>query len=33
VLREESTAKQKKQSTAELPFHVPLFSKGDKGPQ
>jgi ketosteroid isomerase-like protein len=33
VLREESTAKQKKQSTAELPFHVPLFSKSDKGPQ
>jgi ketosteroid isomerase-like protein len=33
VLREESNAKQKKQSTAELPFHVPLFSKGDKGPQ
>jgi ketosteroid isomerase-like protein len=33
VLREDSNAKQKKQSTAELPFHIPLFSKGDKGPQ
>jgi len=33
VLREDSTAKQKKQSNAELPFHIPLFSKGDKGPQ
>jgi hypothetical protein len=33
VLREESTAKQKKQSNAELPFHIPLFSKSDKGPQ
>jgi len=33
VLREDSNAKQKKQSTAELPFHVPLFSKSDKGPQ
>jgi len=33
VLREDSTAKPKKQSNAELPFHIPLFSKGDKGPQ
>jgi ketosteroid isomerase-like protein len=33
VLREDSTAKQKKQSNAELPFHFPLFSKSDKGPQ
>jgi hypothetical protein len=33
VIREESNAKQKKQSNAELPFHVPLFSKSDKGPQ
>jgi hypothetical protein len=33
VLREDSNAKQKKQSSAELPFHFPLFSKGDKGPQ
>lgn len=34
VLREDSNAKQqKKQSNAEMPFHIPLFSKGDKGPQ
>ena len=33
VLREDSTVKQKKQSNAELPFHFPLFSKSDKGPQ
>jgi hypothetical protein len=34
ILREDSTApKQKKQSNAELPFHIPLFSKSDKGPQ
>jgi ketosteroid isomerase-like protein len=33
VLREESNAKQKKQSNAEMPFHIPLFSKTDKGPQ
>ena len=30
VLREDSNAKQKKQSNAEFPFHIPLFSKGDK---
>lgn len=33
VLREESNAKAKKQSNAELPFHIPLFTKSDKGPQ
>jgi len=33
VLREDSTAKPKKQSNAEFPFHIPLFTKGDKGPQ
>ena len=34
VLREDSTApKQKKQSNAELPFHIPLFTKGDKDQQ
>ncbi len=33
VLREDSNAKQKKQSTAEMPFHIPLFSKSEKGPQ
>lgn len=33
VLREDSNAKPKKQSNAELPFHIPLFSKSDKGPQ
>ena len=30
VLREDSTAKPKKQSTAELPFHIPLFTKSEK---
>jgi ketosteroid isomerase-like protein len=30
VLREDSNAKQKKQSNAEFPFHIPLFTKGDK---
>ena len=30
VLREDSNTKQKKQSTAEMPFHIPLFSKNDK---
>lgn len=30
VLKEESPIKQKKQSTAEMPFHIPLFSRGDK---
>lgn len=33
VLREDSNAKPKKQSNAELPFHIPLFTKSDKGPQ
>jgi len=33
VLREDSNAKQKKQSNAELPFHIPLFSKSDKTDQ
>jgi ketosteroid isomerase-like protein len=30
VLREDSNAKPKKPSNAELPFHIPLFSRGDK---
>jgi ketosteroid isomerase-like protein len=30
VLREGSSGKSKKQSNAELPFHIPLFTKGDK---
>jgi len=33
VLREDSNAKPKKPSNAEFPFHIPLFSKSDKGPQ
>ena len=33
VLRPDSNVKQKKPSTAETPFHIPLFSRGDKGPQ
>ena len=33
VLREDLNAKQKKQSNAEMPFHIPLFSKSDKSPQ
>jgi ketosteroid isomerase-like protein len=33
VLREDSNTKQKKQSNAELPFHIPLFSKGEKTDQ
>jgi ketosteroid isomerase-like protein len=33
LLREDNNTKPKKQSTAELPFHIPLFSKSDKGPQ
>lgn len=32
VLREETNGKQKKQSTAEFPFHIPLFTK-DKDKQ
>jgi ketosteroid isomerase-like protein len=30
VLREDSGSKGKKQSNAEMPFHIPLFSKSDK---
>jgi ketosteroid isomerase-like protein len=30
VLREDSNAKTKKQSNAEMPFHIPLFTKSDK---
>jgi hypothetical protein len=30
LLREDSNAKTKKGSSAELPFHFPLFTKGDK---
>jgi len=33
LLREDSNAKPKKQSNAEMPFHIPLFTKGDKSPQ
>jgi ketosteroid isomerase-like protein len=33
LLREDSNAKPKKQSNAELPFHIPLFTKSEKGPQ
>ncbi|MGD0097998.1 MAG: nuclear transport factor 2 family protein [Terracidiphilus sp.] len=29
-LRDDSNAKPKKQSNAEMPFHIPIFSKGDK---
>ena len=32
-LRQDTNVKPKKQSTAEEPFHIPLFSKSDKGPQ
>ncbi len=30
ALREDSNAKPKKPSTAEMPFHIPLFSRSDK---
>ena len=33
VLRQDASARQKKPSTTEMPFHIPLFSRGDKGPQ
>ncbi|MGO8759874.1 MAG: nuclear transport factor 2 family protein [Terracidiphilus sp.] len=33
VLREDAAGKQKKASAPETPFHIPLFSRGDKGPQ
>jgi ketosteroid isomerase-like protein len=32
-LREDAGAKPKKPSGPETPFHIPLFSRGDKGPQ
>ena len=32
-VRSEAPGKQKKQSNAELPFHIPLFSKSDKSTQ
>lgn len=32
-LREDSTLKQKKQSTAEMPFHIPLFTHSEKKDQ
>lgn len=32
-VRADTAGKQKKQSTAELPFHIPLFSRGDKSAQ
>ncbi len=33
LLRQDASAKQKKSSGTETPFHIPLFSKSDKGPQ
>jgi len=33
VLRQEPGSKQRKASTGEEPFHIPLFSKSNKGPQ
>lgn len=33
VLRQDTTGKSKKQSAAELPFHIPIFGKGDKNSQ
>jgi ketosteroid isomerase-like protein len=33
VLREDSNAKAKKQSNAEMPFHIPLFNHSDKKDQ
>jgi ketosteroid isomerase-like protein len=33
VLHQDNNSKQRKSSTAEEPFHIPFFSKGDKGPQ
>jgi ketosteroid isomerase-like protein len=33
TLREEASAKQKKQAAPESPFHIPLFSRSDKGSQ
>jgi ketosteroid isomerase-like protein len=33
VLRQDNSPKKKGPATATEPFHIPLFSKGDKGPQ
>ena len=33
LLREDTAGKKKQASDAELPFHIPLFSKGDKKEQ
>ncbi|MGA2570769.1 MAG: nuclear transport factor 2 family protein [Terracidiphilus sp.] len=33
VLREDAGGKQKKPTPTETPFHIPLFSRGEKGPQ
>ena len=33
AVREDSNTKPKKNSTAEMPFHIPLFSRGDKSNQ
>jgi len=33
VLRQDASGKQKKAATTETPFHFPLFSRGEKGPQ
>jgi ketosteroid isomerase-like protein len=33
LLHEDSNSKNKKQSSAEMPFHIPLFSKSDKEKQ
>jgi ketosteroid isomerase-like protein len=33
VLRQDAGGKQKKAAATETPFHFPLFSRGDKGPQ
>ena len=34
VLRQDASAKTKRRQAApESPFHIPLFSRGDKGPQ
>lgn len=33
LLREDPNAKAKKSSSAQMPFHIPLFSKGDKKDQ
>jgi ketosteroid isomerase-like protein len=33
AVREDANTKPKKNSTAEMPFHIPLFSRGDKNNQ